>query len=141
MLAPVPTTADYLLKFARADEHLDALLSEIQWWATSHPYRVLRERDAESDFTVLYIEPLGEPPLKCGVIAGDVVHNLRSALDMLVIALAESNHGGPLSDEAEKASQLLPRLRLCHAPRGLDRLPERFGAAASCGGSRFVKPI
>jgi hypothetical protein len=99
------STDDHLLKLLRAHEHLDALFAEIAWWSQSQPYRILSERDAESGLTILIAEPLGQAPLKLSVIAGDVVLNLRSCLDLLALALAESNHNGRLPEASEKKSQ------------------------------------
>lgn len=114
-----------MLKLARADEHLDSLQTEIQWWAASHPYRISREREPESGFTVLYAEPLAEPPPKLSAIVSDVLQNLRACLEYLALALAERNHG-PLS-EGETRASFFP---VCETP-------EKF-AAALTGGIRYV---
>src|SRR5258708_37475474 len=101
----MPRQLDHLLKLTRADEHLDALRGEIQWWAASQPYRIIREPDPESDFTVISAEPFGKPPAKIGLIVGDVVHNLRSCLDQMALRIAECSSGGRLSDDVERRSQ------------------------------------
>jgi len=98
---------DHALKLTRADEHLESLRTEIQWWAASHPYRITRERDEDSGFTVFYAEPFGEPPLKLSLIIGDILGNLRSCLDYLAQTLSVRGFGGPLSEGAERA---------CHFP-------------------------
>ena len=78
------------LKLERSLEHLDALLAEAQAWTRAARDRIhVRFNDDRSQhvFTVA-----GEvtPPLRLSALAGDCVHNLRSALDHLVFALAHS---------------------------------------------------
>jgi hypothetical protein len=113
--------ADAFLKLTRADEHLDSLEAEIQRWAATHPYRIIRERDDESGATVVYAEPTGEPPLKLALILGDVVQNLRACLDHLALALAERNYGGPLPEEAQRDSQF----PICDTPKQFSRARKR----------------
>lgn len=98
-------TPDHALKFMRAHEHLDTLFTQIQWWSATHPYRVLEERDEQTGDTVISAEPVGQPPLRLSVIAGDVIHNLRSCLDVLTLSLAEANYGKRLPHDDEKLSQ------------------------------------
>jgi hypothetical protein len=81
------------LKLERAQQHLDALQQEIERFLRRHPYTVIEEFNEEAGEYLLRAQVLEEPPSRWGVEVGDVVHNLRSALDHLVWQLALS-HGG-----------------------------------------------
>ncbi len=71
-------------KLVRADEHLQALDVEITDFLELDPYTVRFEVDRESAQKVAKIYVNGEPPaVRWGVMVGDCVHNLRSALDHL----------------------------------------------------------
>jgi hypothetical protein len=77
------------MKIQRADEHLDVLREEIGTYVRQEPYDVRFERDAEFPgcWAAVAVEREAPPVLRLGVIIGDVVHNLRSALDQLVCQL------------------------------------------------------
>jgi hypothetical protein len=85
-------------KLDRADEHLDLFEREIdafledesQSVALSIPYL-----DPESGYHIVYAVVESDPPLRLGVILGDVVHNVRSALDHLVWQLVLANGETP----------------------------------------------
>jgi hypothetical protein len=95
----------HVLKVARADEHLQTLAAEIHWWVGSDPYRITEEIDPETSNRTLSAEPFGNPPLKLSLVIEDVVHNLRSGLDHLALALAEANMGTAAPPEVEELSQ------------------------------------
>jgi hypothetical protein len=46
----------------------------------------------------------GEVPAEVSTVVGDIVHNLRSALDSLAYALAERSKGGPLGKREEQVT-------------------------------------
>jgi len=75
-----------LRKVARAEEHLNALtaLSD-EFFNERELYGLRQERDADDPRWIKYIIAVADnPPPSWGVLLGDVVHNLRSALDHLV---------------------------------------------------------
>jgi hypothetical protein len=82
-------------KLRRAELHfhtLDALVVDFR----TEAYAVQPENDWTKGQTVIFAEPLREPPsLYWGPIIGDFVHNIRSALDHLVFALAAARKGPP----------------------------------------------
>jgi hypothetical protein len=81
-------------KLGRADEHLRELRSEIQSFVETEPYRVVNvERATNLDVAVLAVRDF--PPLRLGLILGDILANLRSALDNLVNELALLNGKDP----------------------------------------------
>jgi hypothetical protein len=78
-----------LAKLGRAQEHADAVKSEIAAWQDSNPYMVTRERNAEFTRYSLVVHIATQPPLMRWTLAiADVVHNLRTALDHLIYAIA-----------------------------------------------------
>jgi hypothetical protein len=90
-------------KIARAEEHLTLLDAEVrafiegnnQPFVLSIPYL-----DADSGWHVVYGIVEREPPPRLGVILGDVLHNVRSALDHLVwqLVLLRAKKGKAPSD-------------------------------------------
>jgi hypothetical protein len=83
------------LKLGRAHEHLDTLTSELSEWHRNDPYVVSSNSDANGSRYGFVIEIKIKPPLdRWSLIAGDCIHNLRSALDTALYALAvRENHG------------------------------------------------
>lgn len=78
-----------LAKLGRAYEHTQTVKGEILGWRNSNPYIVTREHN--SDFTRhSLVAHLGIKPMavRWTLMVGDVVHNLRAALDHLVYAIA-----------------------------------------------------
>lgn len=72
-------------KVSRAEEHLADLRNRVQGFVNSGAYRITKEQDFYADEVVVYGEVVREPPMTdWGVVIGDIVHNLRSALDQLV---------------------------------------------------------
>jgi hypothetical protein len=81
-------------KIQRADEHIKNLNAEITAFLNGDAYRVITERDADARQTTFSIAG-PEPPLRFGVIAGEIVHQLRSSLDHLIRALVIENNQPP----------------------------------------------
>jgi len=88
-------------KFARAKAHLEAYPAELKLWRDNKPYRISRERSP--DFTRFYLAVRIDKQLNFldwTLVIGDCIHNLRSALEHLVYAIAihESGSNPPLRD-------------------------------------------
>lgn len=84
----------FYAKLDRAHEHRDALQREIESLSERNSYFLVREKRNEGREHVFRIHFLKEPDrVRWGLIFGDSVHNLRSALDHLVVAIAASVHG------------------------------------------------
>ena len=76
------------LKLARAQDHLDAY--ERAWrdfTADGYPYGYRSEINDDRTCITLYLQERRIVPRDFGLIVGDCVHNLRSALDHLAYAL------------------------------------------------------
>lgn len=88
------------LKLDRAEKHLDDLVLAIKRFYETDPYDGVIQDNPETgqrEFTVTKADPL---PDCLAVISGDVLHNLRSALDHLVWQLVLANGGKPNSNTA-----------------------------------------
>jgi len=82
-------------KLARADEHLQELKREIRVWVESEAYVVRGQFEAERGEYVFRCEIREPPPARLGVIFGDAIQNLRSALDHLVWQLVIASDAQP----------------------------------------------
>jgi hypothetical protein len=84
-----------LAKVERAEHHVKKLAAVIQGFMQTNPYSISREEDAKTGDEVFWVEVSGSPDPTWGAIAGDIVHNLRSALDLLMWQLVEANGNTP----------------------------------------------
>lgn len=81
-------------KIRRADEHIRSLNAEITSLLNSNAYSIVGESKADTQEHVLRV--VGpNPPLKLSVIAGEIIHQCRSALDHLIGQLVLANKGTP----------------------------------------------
>jgi hypothetical protein len=85
---PMSEQYNHVLKLDRALQHLQSLEDEMLRWLGRNPYRLIYEFDRERNKKLIRIEVLSPPPSGLRVIIGDILHNLRSALDTLVHELA-----------------------------------------------------
>src|SRR5688572_5840097 len=86
-----------------ADERLEAIRSKIKWaekhlghlhgritaFMNSRPYKVRAERHPETRQPIYYIDSVEPTPFEIAACAGDVIQNLRAALDHLAWRLVE----------------------------------------------------
>jgi hypothetical protein len=88
------------LKLDRAKSHLDDLVEAIKRFYETDPYDGVVKDNPETqrrEFTVTQADPL---PDELALISGDVIHNLRSALDHLIWQLIIANGGKPNENAA-----------------------------------------
>jgi hypothetical protein len=85
---------DAWLKIERARTHLSSLDSEVTQFGNGTPYPVVTDRD-EAGNTVAKVLVAEQPPPRMAAIVGDIVHNLRSALDYVAWQLVDANRGNP----------------------------------------------
>jgi len=74
-------------KIARAEEHLALLDAKIRAFIEGDPQPIalsIPYLDPDSGWYIVYGVVEQEPPPRLGVILGDVLHNVRSALDHLI---------------------------------------------------------
>ena len=79
------------LKVERAKRHLADFNEVIRVFFESNPYELVADRDAATGDQIYRVRVNAFPPSDLSIIAGDVVHNLRSALDQMVCALIRAN--------------------------------------------------
>jgi len=72
------------MKLQRADKHLDELQGAVGAFLSRNPYELLTEHNDETGYWNFRVKVRDAPPLSLSAITGDVVHNLRSALDHLI---------------------------------------------------------
>ena len=76
------------LKLARAREHFRQLDVERKAFLDTQPYFYVPAYDDDAGRHEIRARVLAAPPLRLGVLAGDVIHNYRAALDHLVYQVA-----------------------------------------------------
>lgn len=82
------------LKLNRAYEHLLTIDNEIAGYLDREPYKIVRNvQPSDPNLVLIEFHVVSEPDERIGVILGDCIHNLRSALDHLTCCLVEKNGG------------------------------------------------
>ena len=99
-------------KTHHAERHLQALHDEISQYLKREPFEVTNEIDIENSEYVARLSVKEEPPVLWSLIAGDVVTNLRAALDHAVCLLVEKGgaavncaHTFPILDRTPASAQ------------------------------------
>jgi hypothetical protein len=124
-----PTLAACWAKHDRAHEHCGELHDEFERYFADEPVRIESSGfDAVSGWWTFRTVEVKRLPLRPSVIVGDVVHNLRSALDHLVCQLVLFNHQTPTTGNqfpiesdrtrfSKSARRMLAGVRDDHATR------------------------
>lgn len=82
------TVSTFTMKLVRADEHLKALNNEIATFLQIRPYEVVTKKDIPAGNLCARVIYRHAPPARLLMLIGDVLYNLRSALDHLAWSLA-----------------------------------------------------
>jgi len=85
-------------KVERAKEHFQQLEANIKTFHASKPYRIVVEEESQSGDQLYRVKIKKQPPPMWATIIGDIVHNLRSALDLLVNDAVRANGNTPNRD-------------------------------------------
>ena len=83
------------LKVVRAQKHLSELKTEIRTYLDTCPYDIVPNVQKNSGYSGPYPVALAEPPIELSSIIGDVLNNLRPALDYVAWQLAVKYLGDP----------------------------------------------
>src|ERR1041385_8956240 len=83
------------LKVERAKKHILDLEIARDRFIETEPYVIETERNPQTGNYLFRVTKLQPPPHDIGLIAGDVAHNLRSALDHLAYQLVLVNKENP----------------------------------------------
>jgi hypothetical protein len=87
------------LKIVRAEEHLNALKLEVGAYLDTRPYEFIpNSKMNPADPFKQYFRINTPPPLHCGLIIGDIVTNIRAALDYIVWELSVRFFVPPFND-------------------------------------------
>jgi hypothetical protein len=78
------------LKVGRAERHLEELKTEISEYSKIRPYEAVRDRQLDPNAYVYRAHLREDPPPCLALIVGDFIHNLRSALDHVAVALSKA---------------------------------------------------
>jgi len=84
------------LKLARALRHIRDFEAEADRWLAKAPVKLHYTSDLATAESLILAELLEPVPGELSAIAGDALHNLRSALDNLAYELALAHTGDPL---------------------------------------------
>ena len=84
-------------KLERAEKHISDVDAAIRLFFKSSPYLTITKQDQQTSDYISYVESVGDVPAKVSLIAGDAIHNIRSALDHLAwqLVLSTGNTPGP----------------------------------------------
>ena len=74
-------------KLSRAFEHMDELETAAQAFSRTRPVTLELDPPRDDGFQIARLRVVREPPIRLGVVAGEVVHQLRSTLDHLMTEL------------------------------------------------------
>jgi hypothetical protein len=97
-------TDSWWLKVERAEHHILDLDEGMRSYEAKHPYRPVRQPNRRGDENNwrFVLEITEQPDPRLSLILGDVVHNLRTALDHVLVAMRPRrfrwNAGFPLCD-------------------------------------------
>lgn len=95
--------ASAVAKLARADEHLSELEVDMARMSDPEQMRVWPRWNEDATETGYFLEfRHGEPYLRWATIVGDVVHNLRGALDHAIYAIAAGESGAVPPPQASR---------------------------------------
>jgi len=101
MLVTVPPELEGIAaKIQRADEHIAYLNREITAILTANPGKNFVRTYLDPDASTYVVKVAGDIAIdpRLSVVAGEAVHQLRSVLDHLVVALASKNSQRPLNN-------------------------------------------
>ena len=110
----VESYASIRVKVKRAKKHIGELEAEIAALEERNPYFIEPERDEEAGYLRYRLRILEYPSPDLGAIAGDALHNLRSALDILMRAAWYPDGGGEA--DYKMGFPILDPERLKHDP-------------------------
>lgn len=91
--------AGVIEKLRRADAHLISLYTKVTLYIDSAPYVIEAKRDPHGHGQFIF-RVKREPSLKFATIVGDILHNIRSALDYIAHELIKRN-GFPTSSRTQ----------------------------------------
>ncbi len=86
------------IKLNRAKRILNSLILDVQKFFYSNPYSVFESEDPRTGDWSLRLKINNNPPSEWSAEVGDIIHNLRSALDLLIYQLFIANGSNMIKD-------------------------------------------
>lgn len=83
------------LKLSRAADQIKAFNTDVKIWGDDKPYRPDYKFDRSTDVITIFVDVVAAPKPEWGVIIGEIIHDLRSALDHVVWELVILTTGRP----------------------------------------------
>jgi len=103
-------------KANRAKEHIDSLRRQVDEYRASAPYSLTSEPTEKPDRLAYRLRFSKQVPVRITTTVGDVLHNLRAALESLAFEVARRGQGGTLTAKQEKESTF----PICKSPEEFD---------------------
>lgn len=103
-------------KANRAKEHIDSLRRQVDDYRASAPYSLTPEPTEKPDRLAYRLRFSKPVPVRISTTVGDVLHNLRAALESLAFEVARRSRGGTLTAMQEKESTF----PICESPEDFD---------------------
>jgi hypothetical protein len=103
-------------KANRAKDHIDSLRRQVGDYRASAPYSLTPEPTEKPDRLAYRLRFSKPVPVTISTTVGDVLHNLRAALESLAFEVARRSQGGTLTPKQEKESTF----PICESPEDFD---------------------
>jgi hypothetical protein len=103
-------------KANRANEHIDSLRRQVDEYRASAPYSLTPEPTEKPDRLAYRLRFSKPVPVTISTTVGDVLHNLRAALESLAFEVARRSQGGTLTPKQEQESTF----PICESPKDFD---------------------
>lgn len=88
---PTDLFKDSKLKIKRADQHITALREIIATYTHKIPYKINTDVNLGNGRYGIELTLIKDPPNEISIISSEIVHHLRSSLDVLSCSLAKTN--------------------------------------------------
>jgi hypothetical protein len=108
-------------KVERASVHIESLREQVDLFRRSEPYTLTPQPTEQPDRVAYVLRYHEVVPSSISTTVGDVLHNLRGALENLAFELALLSHGGTLTEE-QAGRTTFP---ICASPMKFDRVLDR----------------
>ena len=87
--------SDFYLKIDWANKHIEELHSALDAFIATNPYVVSEKRNPQTGEHIYYAAKVTPVPPGILLISGDILQNLRTALDYLICHLVRIKGGTP----------------------------------------------
>jgi hypothetical protein len=117
------------VKLERADEQIQALKREVWAFFDSKPYELEAQVDHDAEIVLQCWRMKGDLPAHWPAILGEIVHNLRCALDYLTFQLVVLETGSPPPDDSKVQFPIFLKREGFYS-RGIPTMLKNVGPAA-----------